>query len=240
MAIVIKAEHLDAIVHKYMLEMGYLHSAYLFEKEASVNILGDISKKILPNYLPKLCEQALILRSLEIHQDLDESLNCTAELNLIDLHVCSITEKNLAERRQLLARINEQAAIQLKSDLKVQEEARNRDNKPTNKPFVEPVTTTREIKLPLAQRQAHKYNVQEEDLDLEMSLPENGIESPNTESSSEDIPKIETTQIKRKRGRPPAPKLNKQIKNKRAKSESLSDDESFEEESPLVQEEELN
>ena len=42
MAILIKAEHLDSIVHKYLLEMGYLHSAYLFEKEANINILNPI------------------------------------------------------------------------------------------------------------------------------------------------------------------------------------------------------
>jgi LisH len=70
MSIVIKAEHIDSIVHKYLLEMGYIHSAYLFEKEANIDILSKTSKSIIPYALQKICEQALILRSLEIHQDI--------------------------------------------------------------------------------------------------------------------------------------------------------------------------
>jgi len=73
MPIVIRGEHVNAVVLKYLLEMGYSHTAYLFEKEAQIDVLSPACKMVQPKALTSICEQSLILRSLEIHQDMEES-----------------------------------------------------------------------------------------------------------------------------------------------------------------------
>lgn len=191
MSITVKAEQIDAIIHKYMLEMGYLHSAYLFEHEANIKILGSISKTIQPNALPKICEQALILRSLEIHEDLEESMKCTEEIDLLHKHSCQITKKHLKERRAMLAKVNEQAAVQLKNDLRIQEEARKRE--------LQELENMRKQNVPQSNNRERFNDVQLGQEENELS--DMGIEGESDSNFSEQSTPQEKP--KKKRGRPP-------------------------------------
>jgi len=116
MSIKINGEHINFYVLKYLREMGYAHSAFLFEKEASIDVLAPECKSIMPKALPHLCEKALILKSLELHGELADSKECQADLDLVHTHSCSITEKKEDDRRRILEEINERAAVILKED----------------------------------------------------------------------------------------------------------------------------
>ena len=104
------------IVLKFLREMGYTHTAYLFEREAKIDILNPESKKIPVQYLATLCEQALILRSLELHGDLNEAEACSTDLDMLSEHVCQITQKKADLRKENLKNVNERAAVILQQD----------------------------------------------------------------------------------------------------------------------------
>ena len=104
------------IVLKFLREMGYSHTAYLFEREAKIDILNPESKKIPVQYLPTLCEQALILKSLELHGDLKEAEECSKDLDMLNEHVCQITQKRADLRKENLKKVDERAAVILQQD----------------------------------------------------------------------------------------------------------------------------
>lgn len=94
----------------------------MFESEAKIKSTNPNFRNVPVNYLPEICEQALILRSLEIHGNLEDSEECTIDLDLLNTHKCSVSENNLEERRRKLAEVNTNIAVRLKEDLRIQAE----------------------------------------------------------------------------------------------------------------------
>lgn len=108
------------------LTLGYNHTAFVFESEAKILPTDPNFRSVPVNYLSQICEQSLLLRSLEIHQGLKDAEECTVDLDLLNPHKCVVSQRRLSERRKRLAEINANVAVRLKEDLRIQAEEKVR------------------------------------------------------------------------------------------------------------------
>lgn len=97
----LRGEDVNSLVFKYLLEQGYTHTAYLFEREAAIDSEALLAKKLQPYMLTSIIEKGMLLRYLEIHTDQEETKICNAPYTLFEEHCCDIVERAYLGKREL-------------------------------------------------------------------------------------------------------------------------------------------
>ena len=99
--IMLRGEDVNSLVYKYLLEQGFTHTAYLFEREAAIDSEALLAKRLQPYLLTSIIEKGMLLRYLELHTDQEETRVCSAPYSLFEEHSCDLVEKAFLGKREL-------------------------------------------------------------------------------------------------------------------------------------------
>ncbi|BAM40177.1 transducin beta-like protein 1 [Theileria orientalis strain Shintoku] len=89
----ISSDDINLLVYRYLIENGYCHTAFCFNKEASINtnpFYGNHADKIPPNALVSFMQKAMIYIYLEYHTDdiTGEQILCDESFSFFRKHNC--------------------------------------------------------------------------------------------------------------------------------------------------------
>ena len=81
MSIVLRANELNTVIYKYLLESGLAHTAYsLFNEAALAQPLQEFRFDLRPGHLLSLLEKALVYAQIESHVNLVLLERCRASM----------------------------------------------------------------------------------------------------------------------------------------------------------------
>jgi len=85
----ITAEEVNFLIHQYLEETGYKHTAFTFQHESGMDSSALKNPNIAPSMLLMYLEKALLMLQMETHLDKDdEVILCNAPFTLLNPHVC--------------------------------------------------------------------------------------------------------------------------------------------------------
>ncbi len=92
----ITAEEVNFLVHQYLEETGYKHTAFTFRYESGIDKSALNDAHIPPSMLLMYLEKALLMLQMETHLDKDEEVvPCNHPFTLLTPHVCGYTKPSI-------------------------------------------------------------------------------------------------------------------------------------------------
>ena len=97
----ITADEVNFLIHQYLEETGYKHTAFSFRHESNIDKSALNDSHIPPTMLLMYLEKALLMLQMETHLDKDdEVILCNQPFSLLSPHICNYSRSNIEQNHE--------------------------------------------------------------------------------------------------------------------------------------------
>eukprot|EP01100_Stratorugosa_tubuloviscum_P012598 TRINITY_DN6020_c4_g1_i1.p1 TRINITY_DN6020_c4_g1~~TRINITY_DN6020_c4_g1_i1.p1 ORF type:complete len:438 (-),score=178.71 TRINITY_DN6020_c4_g1_i1:146-1459(-) len=93
----ITSEEVNILIYRYLLESGFLHTAFCFKNESGL-LKKQIPHEIIPGALISYIQKGLLYKEMELHTKEDGTeISCTVPVSLLQPHICKIMDEEIMQ-----------------------------------------------------------------------------------------------------------------------------------------------